>query len=351
MPHYLDETQRQEIASASASWRSRSEWPTWILTGVIYGGWFGVALNAHRLGLPVALPLLAVLSAWYMSLQHELLHGHPTRITRLNALLGAAPLAVWFPYGVYRRTHLQHHCDHDLTRPWADPESFFIGEHAWTATGRVMRTLMTFRNTFVGRILIGPAFAIAATLGDAVHRIRAGDTRDAWSWLLHIAALVVLLAWLDRRCGISPVLFLSCASYPALSISAIRSFHEHRVAVDPAQRSVINEAAWPWRLLFLNNNFHAVHHDLPGVPWFELGFVYARRRSDYHVRNGGYVVHGYGEWLNRFAWRPVAPVAHPLYGDWVDEAGKRQQPVARRTADVQPDAGDRGRLARVAETA
>ncbi len=351
MPYYLDEDQRQELSHASASWRWRSEWPTWLLIGMIYGGWFGVALNAQRLGLAVALPLLAVFSAWYMSLQHELLHGHPTRHALVNGSIGAAPLAVWFPYGVYRRTHLQHHCDSDLTRPWADPESFFIGEHAWTAKGPAMRALMTFRNTFVGRILVGPAFAIVATLGDAIRRIRAGDTRDLWSWVLHLAALAVLLRWLEHRCGIPPLAFLAGASYPALSISAIRSFHEHRVAHDPAQRSVINEAAWPWRLLFLNNNFHAVHHDLPGVPWFALGRVYTRRRSDYHLRNGGYVVHGYGEWLTRFAWRPVAPVAHPLYGDWPDEAGKQHRPLARRIADVQPDAVDRRGLAGVAETA
>jgi fatty acid desaturase len=351
MPYYLDENQRQELSRASASWRWRSEWPTWLLIGVIYGGWFGIALNAQRLGLAVALPLLAVFSAWYMSLQHELLHGHPTRYPFINALIGAAPLAVWFPYGIYRRTHLQHHCDPDLTRPWADPESFFIGEHAWTAKGPAMRALMTFRNTFVGRILVGPAFAIVATLGDALRRIRTGDRQGLWSWMLHLAALAVLLRWLEHRCGIPPLAFLAGASYPALSISAIRSFHEHRVALDPAQRSVINEAAWPWRLLFLNNNFHAVHHDLPGVPWFALGRVYTQRRSDYHLRNGDYVVHGYGEWLTRFAWRPVAPVAHPLYGDSFDEAGKQHRPVARRIADVQADASDRRGLAGVAETA
>ncbi len=348
MPHYLDDTQRQELTTAAASWHWRTEWPTWLVIGVIYGGWFGVALHAQRLGLTVALPLLAVLSAWYMSLQHELLHGHPTRSPRLNALIGAAPLAVWFPYGVYRRTHLQHHCDHDLTRPWADPESFFVGEHAWTAKRPLMRALMTFRNTFAGRILIGPAFAIVATLGDAVTRIRAGDRRDLPGWLLHIAALALLLVWLDRRCGISPALFLLGASYPALSLSAIRSFHEHRVAVDPAERSVINEAAWPWRLLFLNNNFHAVHHDLPGVPWFALGRVYTRRRSSYHVRNGGYLVRGYGEWLRRFAWRPVAPVAHPLYGASIDDAGLTSARVAGGAADVQPEPGARRRLAQVA---
>ena len=58
----------------------------------IYGGWFGVALNAraHR---PRAgrVALLAVLSCWYMSLQHELMHGHPTRWPLVNMLLRHRP--------------------------------------------------------------------------------------------------------------------------------------------------------------------------------------------------------------------------------------------------------------------
>ncbi len=50
----------------------------------------------------------------------------------------------------------------------------------------------------------------------------------------------------------------------------MRSFQEHCPADDAHERTIINETAWPWRRLFLNNNFHAVHHNLPGVPWFAL---------------------------------------------------------------------------------
>lgn len=55
-------------------------------------------------------------------------------------------------------------------------------------------------------------------------------------------------------------------SYPALALTKVRSFLEHRAADDPLARSVINEAGLPWRALFLNLNYHAVHHDLPGSP-------------------------------------------------------------------------------------
>jgi len=126
MAIYLDDTQRNAIARLSMSRAWRTQWPTWALIVAIYGGWFGLATHARVLGLPLTTALLALVSAWYMSLQHELLHGHPTRSAHLNALLGFAPLAVWFPYRVYRDSHLQHHDDPHLTHPGCDPESYFV---------------------------------------------------------------------------------------------------------------------------------------------------------------------------------------------------------------------------------
>jgi len=125
MAIYLDDPQRKALARQAASWTWRTQWPTWLLIVVIYGGWFGVAIHARQLGLPLTAFLLAVLSAWYMSLQHELLHGHPTRSPFINALFGFAPLAVWFPYRVYRESHLQHHDAPHLTHPGLDPDDRF----------------------------------------------------------------------------------------------------------------------------------------------------------------------------------------------------------------------------------
>src|ERR1700761_8331116 len=168
MAIYLDDTQRNALARLATSWTWRTQWPTWALIVTIYGGWFGVATHARELGLPLTAFLLALLSTWYLSLQHELLHGHPTRSRFINGLLGFAPLAFWFPYGIYRASHLRHHEDEHLTRPVADPESYFVTHAIWQRAGTATRALLTLRNTFVGRLLLGPAFAIAATTFDAV---------------------------------------------------------------------------------------------------------------------------------------------------------------------------------------
>jgi hypothetical protein len=65
-------------------------------------------------------------------------------------------------------------------------------------------------------------------------------------------------------------------------------------------------------LLFLNNNYHLVHHDLPHLPWFALRKVYETSRQQYVERSGGFLVKGYSEWLRRYAFAPAAP---PAYGD------------------------------------
>jgi fatty acid desaturase len=312
MAIYLDDTQRKTIARMATNWTWRTQWPTWSLIVFVYGGWFGVAVHARQLGLPLTALLLAILSAWYMSLQHELLHGHPTRSPFINALLGFAPLAVWFPYRIYRDSHLQHHDDPHLTHPGLDPESFFVSQHVWQRAGWAIRALLTFRNTFMGRLLVGPAFAIAATGAEALGKLRRGDWRDVPTWVAHFAALALLTIWLRQVCAIPAWVFIVGVGYGALSLGSIRSFQEHRAAHEHGHRTVINEAGWGWRLLFLNNNYHLVHHDLPRVPWFALREVYETSRRQYIERSGCFLVKGYSEWLRLYAFALVAP---PVYGD------------------------------------
>ncbi|MCR3787624.1 fatty acid desaturase, partial [Pseudomonas aeruginosa] len=120
-----------------------------------------------------------------------------------------------------------------------------------------------------------------------------------------------LLAGLWRWAGIPPWLYLPAVAYPALGLSMLRSFYEHRPAREPAQRSVLVDAGWPWRLLFLNNNLHLVHHDLPGLPWYLLPRVYSASRRAYRRRSGDFHLPGYGRLWRRHGWRPVDAPVHP----------------------------------------
>jgi len=307
---YLHEQQRIFIQNLSRSWRWRTEWPTWGLIGVVYGGWFGTLAYWQTVGLLPATLLLIWFTTWYMSLQHELIHGHPTRWPWLNQLFGLMPLAVWYPFGLYRDSHLAHHRAHSLTLPNEDPESYYFSTRHWRRLPRWQRQLIHLRNTFVGRLLIAPLLDIVAMMQGIVADFRQRKSRALIMWMVHFMLLVVTFVWI-AHCDFSILWFVLAISYPSLALTKIRSFLEHRVADDPLARSVINEAAWPWRVLFLNLNYHSVHHDLPGVPWYGLRSLYLLYRADYQQRNHGFVVRGYGEWVKQFFFRSVEVNAHP----------------------------------------
>ena len=77
MANYLDPTQRREIEALATTFVARTEWPTWLLLLGVYAGWFGVLLASHWLGLWCSTLLLILRVTLWLSLQHELLPGHP----------------------------------------------------------------------------------------------------------------------------------------------------------------------------------------------------------------------------------------------------------------------------------
>jgi fatty acid desaturase len=320
--HYLHQQQRDAIGQLSRGWLWRSELPTWLLIAIIHGGWFMTLIHWRTLGLLPATLLLIGFSAWYMSLQHELIHGHPTRFPRLNQLFGTLPLAVWYPYGLYRDSHLAHHNNHALTQPEDDPESYYFTAASWQRFAPWQRKIIHLRNTFPGRLLLAPLLDILHTLRAALNAFRHRQPTAMAMWLIHGLLLLALFYGVSQL-GLSVVWYLLAVSYPALALTKVRSFLEHRAAADPLARSVITETSLLWRVLFLNLNYHSVHHDLPGVPWYALRGVYLRDRAAYQRRNGGFLVNGYGEWLRRFGVTPVEVTRHPGFND-----GERHDQVA-----------------------
>lgn len=310
MSHYLHPQQREHIHQLATRFLWRSELPTWLLIIAIYTGWFTTLAYWHTLGLLPATVLLIWFTAWYMSLQHELIHGHPTRFHRLNQLFGTLPLAVWYPCGLYRDSHLAHHHNDRLTVPVDDPESYYFTEQTWARFTPWQKRIIHVRNTFLGRLLLAPLLDIVQTLGSAVAAFRQLRLRAMLMWLVHGALLAGLVVWM-RHVGFSPVWFVLAVSYPALALTKVRSFLEHRAADDPLARSVINEAGIFWQVLFLNLNYHSVHHDLPGVPWYGLKALYQQNRAAYQQRNHGFVVKGYGQWLRQFWDKAVDVTVHP----------------------------------------
>ncbi len=307
----MDAAQREQIAIERKRALWRGEWPTWLLIAVIYAGWLGTLAWWRELGNVAATCLMIWWCAWYMSLQHELIHGHPTRWPAVNRLFGILPLAVWYPYQLYRDSHLHHHVDHHLTLPALDTESSYVSSAAWVGMNRPLRALLWFNRTFWGRMLVGPAIAISGTWTEAVRQPWRGDWRQVPMWLRHLAMLGGLLWWIDANFGVSAIWYLLAVAYPAQSLAMIRSYYEHRPAEEHKQRIVLNEAGPVFRLLFLNNNYHLVHHDFPSLPWYLLPRVYRARRAEYIARSGGFHVRGYWQLMRQFGFKPIDAPVHP----------------------------------------
>jgi fatty acid desaturase len=284
------------------------EWPTWLLIGAVYGSWGG-ALYWYALGGGWGAVLaLAVVSAWYMSLQHELVHNHPTRHAWLNRWLGLLPVAVWYPFDIYRRSHLAHHRDELLTYPGQDPESNYLDPAHYAQHSAPMRALLVAQRTSLGRFFIAPAFAIARLIWPLRERSYWRSPRLRWAWAQHVALLVLMLWAVEAGTGMSPWTYVLGVGYPCLGLALMRSFYEHRPADLPAHRIVVNEASLPWRLLFLNNNYHAVHHAQPSLPWYAIPQAYKAQRDHFVQSTGGFLVRGY---LRLFVSHAFSPIDHP----------------------------------------
>jgi fatty acid desaturase len=313
MPNYFDADHRQQIETLRQRFTARTEWPTWMLLIGVYGGWFVIVLNSAWLGRGLSTLLLVPLLVLWLSVQHELLHGHPTRSVLFNKLLGYAPFAVWYPYTLYRDSHLLHHRDEDLTVPGVDPESRYLTAVRWQGSSLFERSLHWLNKTVLGRFAIGAPLALLTLASEELQRLKNRE-RQAWlMWLTHGAFTVLMLGFIARYSVLPVWHYLLLISVPALSIAMIRSYYEHRPHAQPEQRTVLNEAGWPWRWLFLNLNFHLVHHDLPGLAWYDLPQAYRMRREQWVARSGGFVVQGYGQLWRQHGLRPIDSPQHPYH--------------------------------------
>jgi fatty acid desaturase len=289
--------------------RLKVEWPTWLALAACYALWGLTLANNAALGWWFALPG-AVLVAFHSSLQHEVLHGHPTRSALVNEALVFPSLGLVFPYRRFRDLHMRHHNDERLTDPYDDPESFYLTEGDWTTAGGIKRWLRAFNATFAGRMVVGPALAMWGFWRAEARLMLAGDRKVLGAWLRHVAGVLPVLA-LVSAAGMELWAYALMAAYPGLSLIMVRSFIEHRAAEHAAHRTAIVDAGWFWRLLFLNNNFHWVHHRYPSTAWYLIPERWRAERDAVLDRNGRYYLAGYAAVAWRWLFRGREPVIHP----------------------------------------
>ena len=286
----------------------RFEWPTLLLMAATYIVWGAGTLLWDVSGL-LSVVVVGVAIAQHSSLQHEALHGHPFRNAALNEALVFPALSVFVPYRRFRDTHLRHHHDPTLTDPYDDPESNFLDPSEWAQLSGLSRVLWRTNNTLAGRMVLGP---LLGTLRFVRTDLMALRNRAIWTaWAVHAAGLVMVLVWLIWAA--MPVWAYLLSVWLGFALLKIRTYLEHRAHAVARARTVVIEDRGPLSLLFLNNNFHAVHHMHPQVSWYRLPGLYAARKAHYLARNEGYVYRNYGEVFGQFFLRAKDPVAHPVW--------------------------------------
>ncbi len=295
------------------------EWPTAgviVLTYAILGTlvWFHAVLPWW-----IILAIGSYFTALHVSLQHEVLHGHPTCSRSLNEALVFVTPHFWIPFVRYRQTHLSHHNDAHLTDPSLDPESYYLLPESWAAMPGLKRRLYAANNTLAVRMLLGPAISVARFWSAEFTDMARGDLGKARAWALHGISSAITIFFVAWVCAMPLWQYVLLIAYPGISLSLVRSFCEHQAAEDVGERTIIVEASPFWSLLFLYNNLHVAHHSRPSLAWYKIPAYYRAERERLLAKNHGYTMNGYGEIFRRYLFKPKEPVAYPEMS-WLDRS-------------------------------
>jgi len=299
--------------------RPAIEWPTLLLILADYGAWLAVTLMYLRWPLIVVAPVTVALLTLHNSLQHEIIHGHPTRWRGFNRLLAMVPLSLWLPYDRYRHTHHVHHVDRRLTDPLDDPESFYWRPEDLARLGPVSRLSIEFQQTLAGRVLVGSFWRIGMFLRDEalamLHTEKRALVRNEQNvrhvWLEHLAWCVPVIVWLKVVCGMPLWIYILAMVIPSNGLVLVRSFAEHLARSPVRERVALVERSWLLGPLFLFNNLHALHHETPGLPWYQIPARYRAHRERLLAENGGLLYVTYFAVARRYLFRRYDVLPHP----------------------------------------
>lgn len=291
---------------------AKFEWPT--LGLILLCTAFILLFTRFAADLPLwgVVVCLSVLLALHSSLQHEVLHGHPFRDRTLNEALVFIPFGVFLPYRRFRDSHIAHHNDPRLTDPYDDPESNYLDPAVWGRLGPFTRAILLVNNTLIGRIFIGPFVAMACFYKSDLGQIAKGNAPVIRAYALHFTGLGIWLWWMLNMSTLGLWAYI-LAAYLGQSILKIRTYLEHRAHENTPARTVLIEDRGPLAFLFLNNNFHVVHHEFPKLAWYHIPKCYKAHKAEFRALNQGYIYKNYSEIFAKYLFKRKDAVPHPLY--------------------------------------
>ncbi|MCY6380797.1 fatty acid desaturase [Hoeflea prorocentri] len=291
--------------------KDKTEWRTAALIILCYLIWITLLFGVSAYSIIVAAVFLIPTITLHSSLQHECLHGHPTRFQWFNDSIMVLPVGLYIPYMRFKDLHLEHHLNARICDPYDDPESWYVSQSFWQRLPSPLKAIFQLNNTLTGRVLLGPVISLVRMAISDARAVLSGDRRVLIAWIIHLALIVPVLAAVTYWSALPLWTYAVCA-YGGFSLLMVRTYLEHQAEESLRARSVIIEDKGPLSLLFLNNNLHAVHHAYPAVAWHHLPSLYRRNRTRFLDMNKGYRFNSYLEIVRRFAFRRKEKVVYPL---------------------------------------
>ena len=284
--------------------RERAEWRTLLVVVAVYGLTVLTVVRYEVLTPWLAIPMLAVLGAWHLSMQHEVLHGHPFKNQFLNDAIGGIPVTLWIPYLAFKKDHHEHHLS-DLTNPALDNESYYVSQEQWDKAGRIRRAAWTANRTILFRIFVWTIVSTMTYVLSVLKRAARNEKSDRLAVVLHVVG-VVFVVYLVLLSNMPLWQFALGTVYGGRILNAIRPFPEHKYQSGVETRTAMIMAGRFMSLLMLNNNLHVAHHEEPGVPWYRYDNLMQRVNAVERARDAGVLYEGgYAEIFRRFSFTPV----------------------------------------------
>ena len=295
-------------SSNKALLRERGEWRTLLVVLSVYGLTVLTVLRYEFLTAWLAIPMLAVLGAWHLSMQHEVLHGHPFKNQFLNDAIGGIPVTLWIPYLAFKKDHHEHHLS-DLTNPALDNESYYVSQEQWDKAGKIRRAAWTANRTILFRMYVWTIVSTITYVLSVLKRAARNEKSDRLAVVLHVVG-VVFVVYLVSLSSMPLWQFALGTVYGGRILNAIRPFPEHKYQSGVETRTAMIMAGPFMSLLMLNNNLHVAHHDEPGVPWYAYDNLMQRVNAVERAREAGLLYEGgYAEVFRKFSFKPMgAPV-------------------------------------------
>ena len=280
------------------------EWKTLGVIVAVYGLTVLTVVRYDVLTAWLAVPLLAVLGAWHLSMQHEVLHGHPFKSQFINDAIGSIPVTLWMPYFAFKKDHHEHHKS-DLTNPELDNESFYVTQEQWDNAGTIRRAAWTANRTILFRMFVWTIVSTISYVTLVLKRAVRNEQGDRLAVLLHVIGVVVVV-YLVSLSSMPLWQFALGTVYGGRILNAIRPLPEHKYQSGVETKTAMIMAGPFMSLLMLNNNLHIAHHDDPKIPWYRVSELARNVNAIERAREAGVLYEGgYAEVFRKFSFTPV----------------------------------------------